>query len=177
MSGIDLSDLFGNATVESTIPGHMNESELAALLMVAQSTIRTLARDGLAKRTGPGCYDVRATLAAYLPRLRDAASRSGRPPAGGPTSELAAEKLRLAKEQADKLELANQAARGELLPASEVEREWQNVLRDIRSTMLAVPSRVGSKLAHLSAHDLAEIDTEIKAALEGPGCTPGPVSP
>jgi phage terminase Nu1 subunit (DNA packaging protein) len=54
-----------------------------------------------------------------------------------------------------------------MVRAADVEREWANVLRDVRSTMLSVPSRVGSKLAHLSAHDVAEIDSEIKAALEG----------
>ena len=63
-------------------------------------------------------------------------------------------------------EAAN-AARGDMVRAADVEREWANVLRDVRSTMLAVPSRVESKLAHLSAHDVAEIDSEIKAALEG----------
>jgi hypothetical protein len=31
--------------------------------------------------------------------------------------------------------------------------------------MLAVPSRVAARLPHLSKHDVAEIDAEIRAAL------------
>jgi phage terminase Nu1 subunit (DNA packaging protein) len=31
--------------------------------------------------------------------------------------------------------------------------------------MLAVPSRVSQRLPHLTAHDLAEIDAEVRAAL------------
>lgn len=144
------------------IPGTMTEAELAAFLGIGTSRVRTLARDGDLVKVSRGRFDVRASLAGYLARLRDGAVK-----AGPQTDELKAEKLRLAREQADKLELANAAARGDLVRAADVEREWANVLRDVRSTVLAVPSRVGSKLAHLTAHDVSEIDSEIKAALEG----------
>lgn len=157
--------------MSDAIPGTMTEAQLAAFLGIGTSRIRTLARDkvlirlpGKTGRNGAaGVFDVRASLHGYLSKLRDGAAVKGGPQA----DELKAEKLRLAREQADKLQLANAAARGELVKASEVEREWANVLRDVRSTMLAVSSRVGSKLAHLTAHDVAEIDSEIKAALEG----------
>lgn len=145
------------------IPGTMTEAELAAFLGIVTSRIRTLHREGVMVKAGRGRFDVRASLAAYLSRLRDGAVKGG----GQVPDDLKAEKLRLARQQADKLELANAAARGELVRNAAVEREWANVLRDVRSTMLAVPSRVGSKLAHLTAHDVAEIDSEIKAALEG----------
>lgn len=147
------------------IPGTMTEAELAAFLGIVTSRIRTLHREGVMVKAGRGRFDVRASLANYLSRLREGAVKGG----GQVPDDLKAEKLRLARQQADKLELANAAARGELVRSADVEREWSNVLRDVRSTMLAVPSRVGSKLAHLSAHDVAEIDSEIKAALEGLG--------
>lgn len=154
-------------TIAEAIPATMTEAQLGEFLGIGTSRVRTLARDGVlirnpGKKGAPGGYDVRASLGGYLARLRDGAVK-----AGPQTDELKVERLRLAREQADKLELANAAARGDLVRAAEVEREWANVLRDVRSTMLAVPSRVGSKLAHLTAHDVAEIDAEIKAALEG----------
>lgn len=145
------------------IPGTMTEAEIAAFLGIGTSRVRTLARDGHLVKVSRGRFDVRASLRNYLARLRDGAVKGG----GQVPDDLKAEKLRLARQQADKLELANAAARGELVRSADVEREWANVLRDVRSTMLAVPSRVGSKLAHLTAHDVAEIDSEIKAALEG----------
>lgn len=36
----------------------------------------------------------------------------------------------------------------------------------VRSNMLALPSRVQQRLGHLTAHDLAEIDREIRDSLE-----------
>ncbi len=150
------------------IPATMTEAQLAAFLGIATSQVRTKTRDGVliriqgGKKGAPAGWDVRASLLGYLSQLREGAVK------GGPqTDELKAEKLRLAREQADKLEIGNAAARGDMVKAADVEREWANVLRDVRSTMLAVPSRVGSKLSHLTAHDVAEIDHEIKGALEG----------
>jgi len=54
-----------------------------------------------------------------------------------------------------------------LVKSSEVERAWAAVLRDVRAAMLAVPSRCGATLPHLTAHDIAELDREIRNALEG----------
>lgn len=150
-------------TNSEAIPAIMTESEIASLLGIVTSQVRTKTRDGILVKDGRGRWKVRESLQGYLSQLRDGAIKGG----GQVPDELKAEKLRLAKQQADKLELANAAARGELVRSVDVEREWANVLRDVRSTMLAVSSRVGSKLAHLTAHDVAEIDSEIKAALEG----------
>lgn len=149
-------------TIGEAIPATMSEVEIAAFRGIFTSQVRTKTKDGILVKNGRARWDVRASLQGYLSQLRDGAIRGG----GQVPDELKAEKLRLAREQADKLEIAN-AARGDMVRAADVEREWANVLRDVRSTMLAVPSRVGSKLAHLSAHDVAEIDSEIKAALEG----------
>ena len=79
---------------------------------------------------------------------------------------LTAQRERIAKGQADKLEMQNAATRRELLPAGEVAEEWSNILRLVRSRMLAAPSRIQKTLGHLSAHDLDIIDREIRDALE-----------
>ena len=78
-----------------------------------------------------------------------------------------AEKIRLANAQAVKVELQNAQVRNELLSAKDVEAEWSAILRDLRAAMLAVPSRVQQRLPHLSAHDVSEIDREIRDALAG----------
>ena len=150
------------------IPGLATESEMAQLLGITANRVRTLARDGMLHRPVRGRYDVRASLKTYIGDLRDKASRLGY--AGGKhlgKSDLEAEKLRLARQQADKIEIQNAAARGELVKASDVERAWASALRDVRAAMLAVPSRCGATLPHLTAHDIAELDREIRNALEG----------
>lgn len=54
---------------------------------------------------------------------------------------------------------------GEAGNRSGVEAEWSGVLRTVRAGMLAVPSRVQQRLPHLTAHDVAQIDAEVRAAL------------
>ncbi|TCM85178.1 terminase small subunit [Rhodovulum steppense] len=139
---------------------------MAALLGIGASQIRTKARDGILIRSGRGRYDVRASLARYLAQLRDAASRGGRQGQEEANRDLKAESIRVKRAQADAQELKNAASRGELLEATAVERQWASILRDVRAGLLAVPSRVGAKLPHLTAHDLAEIDREIRRSLE-----------
>ena len=49
--------------------------------------------------------------------------------------------------------------KADLLLASDGETEA------VRAVMLAVPSRCGARLPHLSAHDVSEIDAEVRAVL------------
>lgn len=146
------------------IPAVLHEVPLAQLLGVSGSQVRYLAKEGVAVRVKPSHYATRPTVANYVARLSERAKKAGNPKGN---AQLDAEKLRGAKATADKIELANAKARGDLVPTAEVERAWSNVLRDVRSALLAVPSRIGATLPHLSAHDLAAVEREIKAALEG----------
>ena len=63
------------------------------------------------------------------------------------------------------VELKNARQRGALVECADVEREWMDLLRTLRTGMLAVPSRVAQRLPHLTAHDVSEIGAEIRAAL------------
>jgi phage terminase Nu1 subunit (DNA packaging protein) len=79
--------------------------------------------------------------------------------------EYLAAKIKLANEQAEKIAVQNAAARKDLLPAKAVEAEWASILRDVRAGMLALPSRIQQRLPHLTGHDIAKIDREIRDAL------------
>jgi phage terminase Nu1 subunit (DNA packaging protein) len=73
-----------------------------------------------------------------------------------------AQRARLAAAQADLAELKAKKLSGELVEAAAVEAEWSAILRSVRAAMLAVPSRVAQRLPHLTAHDVAEIDREVR---------------
>jgi phage terminase Nu1 subunit (DNA packaging protein) len=60
-------------------------------------------------------------------------------------------------------------ASGDLLDAREVEREWSDILRTVRSGCLAIPSRVGSRLPHLTRDDVEVIEREIRGVLTALG--------
>jgi phage terminase Nu1 subunit (DNA packaging protein) len=121
--------------------------------------VGVLARQGHLPRRPDGRYPLKASVTAYATFARVAAM-------GRKADEsLAAEKLRVARESADKLALANAKARGDLLAATDVARAWAGVLRDVRAGVLAAPSRIGSRLPHLTAHDVGEITRELTAVL------------
>src|ERR1700738_2897460 len=72
---------------------------------------------------------------------------------------------RVFESQFGKAELQNAATRGALLDAGDVEREWTATFAGVRTRMLAVPSRAAQRLPHLGAHDVSEIDREVRDAL------------
>ena len=147
------------------IPAETDEAALASLLGITSNRVRILARDGVIIRSGRGKFDTAQSLNRYIARLRESAARAGRPSTGG--DELKAERTRLAKEQADATALKNAQLRGELAPVADTLREWQEVLRDVRAAMLAVPSRFAASQPHLTPHDVEALALEIKRALEG----------
>jgi phage terminase Nu1 subunit (DNA packaging protein) len=140
-------------------PSSVTASELADHLGVSPRSVTELARRGIAVRAGPGRWRLRESVRRYCDDLRQ---RGG---GVAVAASAAAERGRLAKEQADALALKNARLRGSLLDAEAVEREWTDVLRNVRSGMLAVSSRVGSRLPHLTPADVAEVDAEVRAVL------------
>jgi phage terminase Nu1 subunit (DNA packaging protein) len=80
--------------------------------------------------------------------------------------DASAERVRLLREQADAAALKNAALRRELVPAAEVEREWSAIMRRMRAAVLAIPSRMRQTLPHLTAHDVAAMDGELRRVLE-----------
>lgn len=138
----------------------VNAADLAEWLGLTANRVSALAREGVLPRNPDKLFPLKAAVRAYADHAR--AGAQGR----RVDSELAAEKLRLARATAEKAESANARVRGELIAAADVEREWAGVLRGVRAAMLALPSRVGQRLGHLTPHDIAALDREVRDALE-----------
>lgn len=81
------------------------------------------------------------------------------------SSNAASEQTRLAKEKADTQELKNKQLRGELVAVADVERTWTAEWRELRSAILAVPSRLRQLLPLLKADDIEVIDAELRRVL------------
>lgn len=136
---------------------------LADLLGVHPRQIANFADDGKVVRLKHGEYDRNASIRTYIEHLRTVAAGRSQ------SSTLAVERQRLAKAQADAVEIKVAAARAELIPAKEIETQWATVLRDVRASMLALPSRIQQRLGILSAADVSIIDREIRDALTEAG--------
>lgn len=142
------------------LPTVATADQLGALLGVSARVVRELAQRQIISRAKKGSYPTHASVVAYCAHLREqAAGRSD-------STSLTAERIRVTIAQAEKLEMANAAARGEMIPARDVTSAWSSILRDVRSAMLAVSNRCGSKLPHLTPHDVATIDGEVRSALQ-----------
>ncbi len=133
---------------------------LAGLLGLSTVAVAALARRGIVVKEGKGQFDAGASIRSYCSHLREAVSAQGRPASG-----TTAGRARLAKAQAEAVELKNARQRGELLPAEAIAREWEGICRTIRAGMLRVPKRAAARLPHLTPQDVHAIDSEVRAAL------------
>ncbi len=95
--------------------------------------------------------------------------KGGRP---AEATSLHAARTRKERALASLRELELGQKKGELLSAEEVAREWEGIVRTVRSAMLAVVSRVRSQVPTMDQHTATLLDHEIRAALEALGGAP-----
>ncbi len=95
---------------------------------------------------------------------KPAPAKRGRP--------VEAHRVRLATAQAELAEIRAAKMRGELVPAAAVEAEWCSALADLRAALLALPARLGAKLA-LSREGVALADAEIRGMLSALAASSG----
>jgi phage terminase Nu1 subunit (DNA packaging protein) len=140
----------------------VSATTLAHWLGVTDKTVRKLAKREIVIRDGRGLYALELSVARYCEELRKVGAARGD---NDSLAKMRAQRIRVAKEQADQLVIKNAVARGELLDADEVERTWGGVLRGVRAGLLAVPSRIGARFPHLTPVDIDAIDREVRDAL------------
>lgn len=140
----------------------VSADELGKLLGVSGRQVRSHAAAGIIPKTKRGRYRISEAVPAYCAHQRKLIVGKG-----GDTAAIAGatERARLAKEQANSVALKNAVARGALLDAAAVEREWTSVLAGVRAGVLAASSRIGQRLPHLPRGDIAEIDEELRTVL------------
>ena len=96
-------------------------AELARWLGVTDKTVRELAKVGIAARAGRGLYQFEESVTRYCEHISRTASQRG---GEASLAAMREERIASAKEQADALALKNTVARGEMLPAADVEAGW-----------------------------------------------------
>ena len=135
--------------------------DLCELLALSSGALADLKKRGIAVHLGHDAYDLEATVSAYVQHLRGIAAGWG---SADQAVQLTTERARLAKEQADAQALKNAKLRGEQVDAAEVERAWADVLRQVRSRILSVPSRLRQDVT-MNAADAQLLDRELRDAL------------
>lgn len=127
----------------------MKQAEFGALVGISQPAVSDLVR----RRVLPDNASGDEWLLAYCDHLREVAAGRG----GDNALELAAERARLAKEQADKIAMANAVTRGELAPAHLLEEVLAKAGARAGRILETIPGMLRRRLPQLTADDIAEV--------------------
>lgn len=155
----EIDNLIGMPATRAEDGNLVNAADLAEWLGLTPNRVSALAREGVLPRNPDKRFPLRKSIRAYCDHAR--AGAQGR----RVDSELATEKLRAAKATAEKLEIQNAKARGDLLDGKEVANAWRSIVTDLRAAVLAVPSRVAGRMG-MDRATTAALDAEIRDAME-----------
>lgn len=155
------------AAVDSLWPP-ATADQLGRLLGISGRRCRELATEGVFSRAAGGRYPVEACVHAYLQMLRSAAKAK---PAPDPTTVHAAidgrqQRARLARLQADRVELELERERGRLVDAETIRIAYVGLVTAARNRLLGVPSEAKGKIPHLTVDEIEILEDLIVTALE-----------
>lgn len=134
----------------------MKQAEFGDLVGVSQQHISELCSRGILTFGATGW----TWLLEYCGNLREVAA--GRLAAGD--LDLAAERARLAKEQADKVGMQNAVTRGDLAPTYLIEEVLAKAGAKVGGILDAIPGQIRRRVPGLSADDVQHIQREIAKA-------------
>lgn len=127
----------------------MTQAQFGDLVGISQQAVSDLVR----RRVLADGAAADEWLLAYCDHLREVAAGRG----GDATFELAAERARLAKEQADKIAMQNAERRGELAPANLLEQVLAKAGARAGRILETIPGALRRRLPNLSADDIAAV--------------------
>ena len=132
----------------------LTQKEIGEHIDLDQSSVSRLCEELAIDWSSAGLDVVRV---AYIRRLREQAA--GRAASGD--LDLATERARLAKEQADRIALQNQVTREELAPAHLIEEVLSKAAGRIAGIFDAIPGMIKRRLPSLSSAEIEMIGAEI----------------
>ena len=133
--------------------GHPKQNEVGAHLDLSDRSVR----EWEAKLTLPADYTMADIRVAYIRRLREEAA--GRATDGD--LDLATERARLAKEQADKISMQNAERRGELAPVAAMEMVLASVGAKVGKILDTIPGLVRRRVPGIGSDVVEAITADI----------------
>ena len=132
---------------------------VAAHLGITTKYLQDLIERGTIEKKPRGEYDLDECRKSYITQLRETAA--GRMASG--SLDLAAERARLAKEQADAKEMENAIERGELVYIEDVAKQIEGQMTKVRTKILAIPTKYAPELHSLAS--AREVQLTLEQAL------------
>jgi len=129
------------------------QRELAEHLDLSTKRISELIRDGiLPSKMGRSPINIDVCRIAYISYLRKLGGYHKK--SGG--EDIAEAKTRLTQAQADKAELEVSELEGQLIPAQLVQDTWTDMVANVRSKLLGLPSRIAHQVIAMETYPEAE---------------------
>ena len=152
----------------------IHRNELAKLLGLKSSQMVDLhAREGHLVRTEKkGWFKLAASIKAMAEHHRSVAAKHR---SGDGRHDVAAESAQLKAAQRRLTELKIKAMEGDLVSAPEALSVWGDFAKDVRATLLSMPSRVAGELPHLVPSELEilrHLARDMLAELKALGAAP-----
>lgn len=147
--------------IQSLQNDDVSRDEIAALLDMTTRNVNLLGTQGILPKARNGRYSRIECVHRWIRYLK------GRLETGDDET-LAKQRTRLTKNKADIAEMEQSRLRGELLPANEVRAGWSQIVAQIKTRLLAIPSKIAARLAVMrtAAECKALVNAEIREALE-----------
>ncbi len=125
---------------DETMSEVVSVAELADILMLSERRIHQLAKEGVIQRVIRGRYLLGRSVQGYVLYLREKVEGTGT----GSSLDVARERARLLKAQADRAEAENRQREDELVKVAEVKRVMAQDYAMVRSRILAIPNRLAA---------------------------------
>ena len=137
-----------------------SQSEISSKLGINVATFKDFVARGIIEERDRGQYTLEECAKQYLSHLREIAA--GRMTTDG--LNLADERARLAKEQADAKEMENMVERGELLYMDDVIKDFEEQLMNCKTKLLATPTKIAAEV--FSSRDVQEVKEIMEEAIK-----------
>jgi phage terminase Nu1 subunit (DNA packaging protein) len=131
--------------------------DIALHLEMTPANVMKLIKEGVITKQDRGQYDLKAVRKEYIIYMRNRAGTQN-------NLDLAKERARLAKEQADAKEMENAVERGDLVYISEIVEEFKEQLMKCKTKLFAVPTKIAAE-AHAAA-TVTEVQDLMHKAIE-----------
>jgi len=134
-----------------------NRKDLAAAFSVSTQAVGAWDLNPVRKPGASGnrtYYDIREVIKYRIDKALDV---------GGNIPDIQKQKSRLAKSSADMKDLELAKMKGEMIPADDVTKHWQNLFLAFRAKILAIPQRAA--MVALAASSIPEVEESLSQFL------------
>lgn len=115
---------------------------IARLLLLTERRVQQLVKEGVIPKTERNRYELAPAVQGYIRYLQERMAGNTAAPA-----DMHLEKSRLVKLQADKAQIELDHLNEVLVKTEDVAKEWENILTDMKSKVLSIPSKAAPLLS------------------------------